>query len=174
MQTSITDFINMCEWDPARFFIISENVFGQLVYCSHLLPLVVSILLAMFVFLKNTKLLAARWLLVTTLLLSFWLFFDLILWATEKPPFTMFFWSIINLIEPLIYVGMLFFAYALIDKKDISFKGKLVIFILLLPIVVLTPTHFALTEYDLSNCNREAIEGPLAFYGYAIEIIMSL
>ena len=174
MQTSITDFINICEWDPARFFIISENVFGQLIYYSHLLPLVVSILLAMFVFLKNTKLLASRWLLVTTLLLSFWLFFDLILWATEKPSFTMFFWSIINLIEPLIYVGMLFFAYALIDKKDIPFKSKIVIFILLLPIIVLASTHFALTEYDLSNCDREAIEGPLAFYGYTVEVILSL
>ncbi len=74
----------------------------------------------------------------------------------------------------MIYVGMLFFAYAVIDGKDISFKKKLLIAGLLLPTVLLLSTRFALIQYDLSNCNREAIEGPIAFYGYAVEVLFSL
>jgi signal transduction histidine kinase len=171
MENSIQNFINMCQWDSAKFLIFSDNVFGSLVYYSHLLPLVVSLLFAIFVFTRNSRLLAARWLLLTTILLSTWLFFDLVLWATEKPSFTMFFWSLVNMIEPMIYAGILLFLYAFIDKKSISFKKKLIIFSLLLPTVILTATNFNLAVYDLSNCYREAIEGPLVYYSYFIEIL---
>ncbi len=175
MERSVGEYIQMCGWDQTKFLIFSDNVFGNLIYYSHLLPLVVSLALALFIFFKNKnrKLLASRWFLVTTILLSIWLLFDLILWATEKPAYTMFFWSIINMVEPMIYASMLFFLYAFIDSKDTSFKTKLIIFALLLPTVILTPTRFALTHYDLTNCYREAIEGPLAFYGYIIEIIFA-
>ncbi len=174
MEHSVTEYIQMCEWDPAKFLIFSDNVFGNLVYYSHLLPLLVSLVLAIFIFFKNRKLLASRWFLVTTILLSIWLFSDLVLWATEKPSFTMFFWSLLVLIEPMIYAGMLFFVYAFIDGKDTSFKTKLIIFTLLLPTVILSPTSYALLNYDLTNCWREAIEGPLAFYGYFVEIVFTL
>ena len=174
MSNEVLKFIEMCQWDSARFLIISDNVFGALIYYSHLLPLIVSLFFASFIFIKNRKVLATRWLFVTTIFLAIWLFSDLILWATEKPSFTMFFWSIINIVEPIIYIGMLFFAYAIIDGKEISFKKKLIIFFLLLPTIILMPTKLGLIHYDLSNCNREAIEGPLSFYGYIIEVIFSL
>ena len=164
----------MCEWDPAKFLIFSDNVFGVFIYYSHLFPLVVSLIFTTFVFFKNPRFLATRWLLVTILLLSLWLFFDLILWATEDPSFTMFFWSIVNMIEPMIYAGILFFIYAFVDGKSISFKEKLIVLGLLLPVVVLTPTSFNLSFYDLTNCWREAIEGPLPYYSYFIETIFIL
>lgn len=173
MTNLISDYIVMCEWDTARFLVFSENVFGPLIYYSHLLPLVVSLLFAIFIFLKNPKLLATKWLLLTSALLSLWLFFDLVLWATEKPAYTMFFWSMMVLIEPMVYAGMLFFVYAFIKNEDLPFRTKLIIFGLLLPTVVLTPTSLALIHYDLSNCYREAIEGPLVFYGYLVEIIIT-
>ncbi len=174
MERTVIEYIQMCDWGTAKFLIFSNNVFGNLVYYSHLLPLIISLLLALFIFFKNKKLLSTRWFAITIILLSIWLFSDLVLWANEKPSLIMFFWSLLVLIEPMIYAGTLFFTYALIDGKDISFRKKLIIFGLLLPTVILTSTRFALTEYDLTNCNREAIEGNLAFYGYAIEILFSL
>ena len=174
MERSISEYIQMCQWDHTRFLIISDNVFGNLIYYSHLLPLVISLLIAIFVFSKNYKFLAAKLFFGIVVILSIWLYSDLVLWATEKPSYTMFFWSLLVLIEPMIYAGMLFFLYAFIDGKGASFRTKLIIFLLLLPTVILIPTNFALTHYDLTNCNREAIEGPLAFYGYIVEIIISL
>ena len=174
MERSIAEYIQMCEWDAANFLIFSDNVFGQLVYYSHLLPLIVSLLLALVVFLKNRESLATRWFLVTTILLSVWLYFDLVLWATEKPAYTMFFWSVVNMIEPMIYAGTLFFLYAFIDGKGMGFKQKLLVFTLLLPAVILAPTDFNLVTYDLTNCWREAIEGPLAFYNYTLEVLFTL
>lgn len=174
MERNVSEYIAQCEWGEASFLIFSDNVFGNFIYYSHLLPLIASVGFATFILFKNPKLLASRWLFITTLLLAFWLFADLILWATEKPTYTFFFWALINMVEPMIYAGMIFFMYALVDGKDISFKKKLLIFSLLLPTVLLTPTRLALVEYDLSNCWREAIEGPLAYYGYVIEAIFSL
>ncbi|MDO8565231.1 MAG: ATP-binding protein [bacterium] len=164
----------MCEWDTARFFIFSDNVFGNLIYYSHLLPLVVSLLFGLFLFLKNRKLLATKWFFVTTILLSAWLFFDLILWASERPDLIMFFWSLVNMIEPMIYAGVLFFMYAFIDGKDLSFNKKLLVFVMLLPTVILASTSFNLASYDLTNCWREVIEGPLPYYSYAVEIVFAL
>ena len=109
MERVISDYIGMCQWDTASFLIFSNNVFGTLIYYSHLLPLVASLLIALFIFFKNPKLLAARWFFVTVALLSVWLFFDLILCANEKPPLIMFFWSLLVLIEPIIYAGVLLF-----------------------------------------------------------------
>ena len=174
MERTVAEYIQICEWDPAKFLIFSDNVFDSLVYYSHLLPLLVSLLLAFFIFFKNKNSLATRWLLITTIFLSIWLFSDLVLWASEKPSYIMFFWSLLVLIEPVIYAGMVFFLYAFIDDKEPPFKVVLLIFALLLPTILLTPTSLALTNFDLTNCEREAIEGSLAFYGYAIEIIFSL
>lgn len=174
MERTVAEYIQMCEWDAAKFLVFSDNVFGNLIYYSHLLPLVVSLLLAFFIFSKNRKLLASKWFFLTAILLSIWLFFDLILWATEKPTFTMFFWSIVNMVEPMIYAGVLFFMYAFIDGKSISFGKKLIVFGLLLPTVVLTSTSLNLVSYNLTNCWREAIEGPLPYYSYAVEVVLAL
>ena len=163
----------MCEWGEAKFLIFSENVFGNLIYYSHLLPLVVTLLLALFIFFHNKRSLAARWFLTTAALLSLWLFFDLILWATEKPSYTMFFWSLINMIEPLIYAGMLFFMYAFLDK-EMSFRQKLLVFFLALPTVIFASTGLNLQFYDLTNCYREAVEGSLPYYGYLVEAILAI
>ncbi len=174
MEKTVADFIGMCEWDSAQYLIVSDNVFGPLIYYSHLLPLVGSLLLVLFIFAKNRQSIAVKWLLATVVLLSIWLFSDLVLWATEKPTYTMFFWSIVNMVEPMIYAGMLFFTYSLLKGQDISFRSKIITFVLLLPTVLLASTSLNLQVYDLSNCYREAIEGPLAYYGYMIELIFTL
>ncbi len=174
MERSILEYIQMCEWDPARFLILSDNVFDPLIYYSHLVPLIVSLAIGFLVFLKSPKSLAARWLSVAIFLITLWLFFDLILWATEKPIYTMFFWSVINLIEPMIYAGMLFFVYAFVDGKSISFKHQAIVFGLLLPTTLLAFTSWNLSYYDLTNCWREAVEGPLIYYNYIIEATLVL
>lgn len=174
MEKTVADFIEICGWDSARYLVVSDNVFGQLIYYSHLLPLVGSLLLVFFILIKNRQSIAVKWLFSTVVLLSIWLFSDLVLWATEKPTYTMFFWSVVNMVEPMIYAGMLFFTYSLLKGVDISYKSKIITFILLLPTVLLASTSLNLQVYDLSNCYREALEGPLTYYGYIIELIFTI
>ncbi|OHB13925.1 MAG: hypothetical protein A2Y49_03015 [Candidatus Zambryskibacteria bacterium RIFCSPLOWO2_12_39_8] len=174
MTNEVVNLISACNWDSVRFLFISNNVFDPLIYYSHLFPLVASLILVTFLYFKSSKNLATKILLVTTILLDIWLFNDLIIWATDKPALTMYAWSILVLLEPMIYAGLLHFLYLFIDEKDISFTKKLIIFLLLTPTVIFASTKLAILGYDISNCDRDAVEGPMAYYGYFIEIIFIL
>lgn len=172
METSIQSFIEICKWDTSQFLILSNNVFGTLIYYSHFSALILSLSIGLFVFYRDRKALLSQLLFLITVLFSVWIFFDLVVWATEKPQYTMFFWSVMVFVEPLIYALCVYFIDVFINKKDISFKKKLGIFLPLLPIIILLPTSFVLQGFDLSNCYRDVTEGFIAtYYVYLIEII---
>ncbi len=170
----IEQLIQNCNWDTVKFLIFSNNVFDPLIYYSHLLPLILSLIIGLFIFLKDRKNLLNQILFFITIVFALWVFFDLILWAHEKINYIMFFWSMQVLIEPLIYAACLYFVYVFIEKRDLKLNKKIIIASLLLPTIILTSTKYALLGFDLTNCDREAIEGPLAIYGYIIEIIYFL
>lgn len=174
MDYSVAEYIQMCEWAPAKFLIFYGNVFDSLIYYSHLLPLVFAVFLAGFIYLNNRGSLSVKWFVATTVLLASWLLFDLVLWATETPKYIMFFWSLVNMIEPLIYAGILLFLYVFIDGKGLSIKHKLLVFALLLPVIILAPTSYNVASFNLTNCEREVTEGLLPFYSYIIEIVFAL
>ena len=175
MELSIQTFINMCQWDTSQLLIFSDNVFGSLIYYSHFLALILSLIFGFFVLSKDRKGLLNKLLFLIMMTFSLWVFFDLILWGNEKPKLIMFFWSSMLIIEPLIYALCVYFIDVYIEKKDISFKKKIGIFALLLPVIILLPTKFALVGFDLTNCFREPIEGFVAtYYVYFIEIIYTL
>ena len=108
METEIQTFVDMCQWDTARFLIISDNVFAPLIYYSHFFALIPSFLIGLFVFIKDRKALTNRVLFFITSLFSLWVFADLVLWANEKPNLIMFFWSLQIIIEPLIYAACVY------------------------------------------------------------------
>lgn len=162
--------ITACNWGNATGLIFSNNVFAPLIYYSHFFALGVSFLVGLFIYLRGRKELSNNLLFIITIVLSVWIFGDLVLWASEKPSMVMFFWSLINIFEPLVYLFSLYFFLVFVDKKDIS-VGKKVLFVgLVLPILALASTRFGMLGFDLSNCDRAAIEGPIAQYGYFLEI----
>lgn len=173
MQT-VAQIITSCEWDTARLLIFSGNVFGSLIYYSHLMPLVLSLAIGLFALVKNPKLLASRILFAITMFLSIWLFSDLVLWATEKPSYTIFFWSLTVLTEPIIYALSLYFVQVLITKKDTGLVSKLLIALPLIPTTLLAFTRYSIVGFDLSSCDREAIQGSLVNYGLIIEVLYTL
>ncbi|MBI5892632.1 MAG: hypothetical protein HZB79_03095 [Deltaproteobacteria bacterium] len=151
--------------------IFSGNVFNHLVYYSHLVPILVSLALGLLIFLKSRKLLINKILISIVLSFSLWLFFDLILWATEKSYYTMFFWSVLILLDPIIYALGFYLIYIFIEKKDLSFFGKLVISGLLLPMIIRLSTIFTLEFFDFTNCDRAVGEGSIIYYSIIIEFI---
>lgn len=169
MTNEITNFISACNWDSVRFLFISNNVFDPLIYYSHLLPLTASLILGIFLFIKTGKQFVTKILFITILLLSAWLFGDLVIWATNMPSVTMYVWSLTIMLEPMIYAGILYFIYLFIDEMDISFSKKLAIVLLLLPTIIFTSTKFAILGYNISNCDRDAIQGPMVYYGFFVE-----
>lgn len=163
----------LCAWDSAKYLIFSDNVFGQLIYYSHIPPLIVAIFFGIWIF-SHKRTLSSGMLLSLLSIFSVWSFFDLIVWATEKSHYTMFFWSVVNMLEVFIYAIAVYFIDVFVDEKDISNKKKLGILLFILPTIILMPTSLNLMGYDLSNCNRDAVEGVLTYYNYAIELIYVL
>ena len=174
MDTSIQTFIEMCEWDTAQFLIFSENVVGPFIYYSHFFALIPSFLIGLIIFLKDRKSLINQILFFITTMFSLWVFADLVLWANEKLELIMFFWSLLVIIEPIIYAACVYFIYVFITKKDISLNKKLGIAIFLVPTLLFASTRFALVDFDLSACYGEVTEGPITLYGYFVEIIYVL
>jgi len=174
MDQTILTAITNCEWSSVKFLIFSNNVFAPLIYYSHLGALIIVLFFGFFIYINNRKELLNKLLLYLTVFLGVWLFSDLVLWATDKPYQTMFFWSIEIIFEPLIYILALYFFYVFINKKDIATKIRVILYSLAMPTLILAPTILGLTGYDLTNCDRAATEGLLPKYGYAVEILIVL
>lgn len=175
METSIQNFVELCQWDQSSFLIFSNNVFGGLIYYSHFLALLLALIVGFYVFFVDRKSIVNRLLFLIMIIFSIWVFLDLVLWANEKNYLIMFFWSVILVVEPLIYALSVYFIDVFIEQKDISFKKKIGIFSLLLPVIILLPSKLALIGFNLTNCYREPVEGFIAtYYIYFIEIMYIL
>lgn len=161
-----------CNWDTAKFLIFSGNVFDNLIYYSHLGPFFVALIIGIFVFSNNRKSLVNKVLLFLTLTFSIWVYFDLILWATEKPHYVMFFWSIMAPIELLFYFLAAYLVYLFLKKSDVSFKIKILSSLFFLPVIIFTHTHYNLSAFDYTNCDLGAFEGVLWKYIYGVEILI--
>ena len=107
-------------------------------------------------------------------LFSVWIFGDLVLWATPSPEQTLFFWSVVNIIEPLVYVAAVYFMYAFTLERLPPRWVQVILLVLTIPVFVLTPTHYGILGFNLTNCDREAVEGIMVYYGYVVEVIMTL
>jgi signal transduction histidine kinase len=167
----MTDFLN-CNFDKAIFFIFSGNVYDPLIYYSHLLPLVSSFILGIFVFLSDKKSLKNVLFFLLTVLFSIWIYFDLILWASESKEYIMFFWSLLVPIEFFIFFVTFLLTRKFVSDNKISNIYKGLFGLLFTPILFLLQSSYTLTAFDYTNCDRGAIEGPLCLYLYLVEIII--
>jgi signal transduction histidine kinase len=156
-----TNDIAICAWEETRFLFFSNNIWGDFIYYSHLLPALATILLTLFLFLNAPRSKATQALFFTGGAFTAWAMMDLFLWASDSIEHIMFVWSSLIYVELLIYVGALYFIYAYTTNKFPPLKVDLLIFILFIPLFLFGHTKLNLVAFDLTNCWREAIEGPL-------------
>lgn len=152
------------------FFLFSD-IAPQLLYYSHLPAVIISLLLGFFVYFKNKGSLSAKLLLLVSILFSIWAIFDIIAWVHIDSRVIMFFWALMNLIEPLIFASILYFSYVFIKGKDSSIIWKIIVVLFLLPVIFLISSQLNLTGFDIPNC--EAIQGNLIKYIYFLDILFS-
>ncbi len=165
----------ICGWDTASYYLFSSNVFGDLIYYSHVFPAIAAILLGFFIFLSNRNDPTTRLLFAITLTFASWSFIDLLLWATERTDLIMFFWSILIYFELLIYILSFYFVYSLLYKTLPEWKIDIVTLVLFGPLILFGHTNLNLIGFDFTNCEREALEGPLwQYYIYNVEILISV
>ncbi|MDD5083731.1 MAG: ATP-binding protein [Candidatus Moranbacteria bacterium] len=138
--------------------IIQENAdFLKLIYYSHIPTALIALFVSSFIFYKSGKIFSSRLLLLMSVLFSLWSVLDLVVWTVYDTRLTMFAWAPLGFLFMLIFALGLYFTYVFFDRKDISLKKKLVIFLPVLPVMVLTSTRWNLSGFDGLSC--EAVEG---------------
>ena len=162
----------LCPWEPAQYLFFSSNV-PTLLYYSHFVAILAAIIFAIALIPRVRESLAVKLYLVSVFFFTAWTIIDVLLWASNRADIVLFYWSLQLLLELLLYTSAFYFAYVFIAQKDLSFRGKLGLSALLIPILVVLPTHYLLTGVDLSYCN--ASENPLFNFSftYGIEILIS-
>ncbi len=170
----INELIQACEWGTSNFLVISSNVFSPLLYYSYLGSVIPALLIAFFIFLNGRKELPNKLLLLTVLSFSVWVFSAMVTWATEFPHLTMFFWTLLNTVEPFVYFFAFYFFYAYVFNRDFSTLQKFIFSVPLVLTLLLAPSRLMLLGYNLSDCERNAYEGILGTYGYGIEILYAI
>ncbi|MFZ2778639.1 MAG: hypothetical protein WAZ96_05560, partial [Candidatus Moraniibacteriota bacterium] len=140
-------------FSPPSYFIFSSDV-PALLYYSHIPTAIITLLLGVFVFWGNKNLLS-KILLSLSVTFSLWLFINLITWTNINSDIIMFVYPLFGILIPIIYILCLYFVYVFIDKKDINFRLKLFLGLILSFATVFSYKNA--TGFDLVNC--EAIEG---------------
>lgn len=163
----------ICEWHPATLLIFSNNIEIPLIYYSHLTSIVIFLCLFGLTFLKLKDWPKSSFRLMTVSY-SIWLFCDLVLWANPNIENILFFWTLINLIEPLIFIGALGFFVSFISRNNISLKMKYVFLGFLIPTIVMALMGLSVVGFDYTNCDRNVVEGIAAYYNYVIEALALL
>lgn len=157
----------LCAFDGPRWLLLGSNV-PSLVYYSHIPAIIVSLFIGLVILLNSKKTLSNYILFFTLIPFWIWVFFNILVWASNRSDVIMFLWSVQILIEPLIYIGMLYLVYVFINKQDAPFSFKLAAAIAYLPLIIIVPTTYTLSAFNLSLCIPD--ESYYAYYTYILEL----
>ena len=165
-------FVELCgEEVPTFLHFFDLSTRPALLFYTYLPTIVLSLLFGVYVFWKDKKSLASRLLLAISTSFALWVLTILVLWVASYNTILMFAWQMNPLVEILIFVFAIYLTYVFIDpeRRDISNKLKGLLMLIVLPVVLLLPTRFNISGYDLVSC--EGILGPVWDYMYIFEII---
>jgi signal transduction histidine kinase len=107
-----------------------------------------------------------------SLLFSLSIINEIVQWIAAPAAIVYFTWEMVPLFQIAVTLSAGYFIYVFAKQKDLSFKLKLPFALLALPVIVLTPTVFNYSAFDLENC--EAINGLLWQYIYIFNIIVGV
>jgi signal transduction histidine kinase len=161
----------LCAFEPSQYLIFSSNV-PLMLYFSHAPAFFFTLACAIYVLWNGRGKLEASILFWSLIPFSMWVFFDLIVFASNRSDTVLFFWSLLVLIEPLVHGGLWYLSRVINTGRDISFGLKAFVLSLFLPLFVIIATPLGLPGFDVSYCI--AVEGAYLPYSYALELFFIL
>lgn len=159
---SVPDFLNF--FDP--------SIAPPLLFYTYIPVVLLSIFIGIYVLVKANYSLVSKLLFFLSLSFSLWVLNIFIAWIAAYADSVMFSWVITPIFEILIFSSAIYFTMVFLDEKkgDIGFLAKLVIFLVCLPLLLILPTHFNISYFDLSICEGVP-SNTWYFYLYAMEIL---
>ena len=131
------------------FVVFSKDV-PHLLYYSHIPAATVSLLLGIFVFLKNKK--EGLYLMLLSISFALWVFINLIVWTNNNSSIIMFAWSFFGVLLLLICFFSNLLLYYFLFKKEVSIKWKTISLLIISPFVLLAGSNFYLTNFLIGDC----------------------
>ena len=92
---------------------------------------------------------------------SLWTAINLITLTNIHSTVILFSWSFVGLLQSLISILSIYFIYVFLYKRDISYTLKLIFFIILSPLLLLSHTTLNLNGLDITACDAFQYEGPI-------------
>lgn len=155
----------------SSWLFFSSNV-PPFIYYTHVPAAFLALLAGVIIFVFDPKKRQNVIFLLSLLPFSIWVIFNIIIWATNRSDVIMFLWSIQILIEPLTYVLMLYLVFLFLKGKDVSMGYKWLAFFVYLPLIIISPTIFSLSGFDISYCIPT--EEIYSYYTYVLELVSIL
>ncbi len=163
MQNLTDTIINTC--------YLTTNASRNIAYYSHLIPVILSVLLASLVFVKSKHSLLSKIFLAFVSVFSIWLIGDLILWTQNSYYLIYAYWAPLDYIEILFYILGLYFAIVFVKQTSISVFARISLFLLTIPPLVIVLAGKAVTGFNYPVC--EALNsGFLGNYKLAVEVLI--
>ena len=142
--------------EPLFFFYVPELT--GILYYSHVPAIIIALLAGLFIFLNDHKALPNRLLFAICTFFALWTLINLISWTNIHSDFLLFSWSLFGILSALISVFSIYFAHAFLEKKDLTVRTKAILIALLAPVIVLAPTVYNLTGFNISDCDAFGFE----------------
>lgn len=147
--------------------------YGAIIYYSHLIPLAISFIVALFVLVKSKYSLLSQIFFSFSLVFCVWLFFDMIAWTSQDFYLIAAVWSPLDFLNTAFYLLALYFFLVHTRGKDIPFRQKIFLLLLVLPSWYLSVSTTSIVGFDAQNC--EAINNNIStVYKFTLEIIAAL
>ena len=143
-----------------------------LLYYAYIPTTIITLFIGFFIFWNGRHSLLNRLFLIITLLFAIWTISTLIEWTNIHSDLILFLWSFYNLILGLLAIFSIYFFYVFLSHKDISFPNKIIFLLLLLPILLVTPSNFNLSGFNITTCDAFQFEGfPFTIYCASLGIL---
>ena len=162
----------ICYLYPEPIFLLYSNDVPALLYYAQIPATVIALLLSFYVFWNGKKFLLNRLLFFIATLFSLWTFTTLIVWAGNDGGLMAFIWPFYSLILSFIAIFCIYFIYVFLEKKDVPARLKSVFFALLAPVLILAPTNFNISGFNITNCDAFDFEWfPFKLYGTLLGVL---
>lgn len=162
---NINTIINTCYSTTSSLRIVADY--------SHIIPIILSLTLALFIFFKAKFNLFSKVFLSFVLVFCLWLLGDVIIWGSNNYHLVYAVWSTLDYIEIIFYVLSLYFVLVFVHERDTKWYIKLIFVASLIFPFILTMSLDSVSGFDQSVC--EALNSDfITNYKLVIESIIGM
>ncbi len=154
---------------PQFFGLFDTSVAPPLLFYAYIPIALISLVVGIFIFIKDVKGRSNRLFFLLAASFTLFIFNETQLWISVPAALVYFGWSLSLLLLLYIHFFSFYFAYSFVYGRDMTPFVKVVIFCIASPVILLLPTKFNVSIFDLDAC--EGITGGLWYYYYFVSCL---